>query len=140
MRGRWEELAVRTRIKRTADREDQGRYKSGGRRSDRHGHSPSMRAVSLSSGISLSSGRVWCNLMLAGVNHFNPAHTHASLLTASREDKVTISAVRRISNARGYELASIGTLLRNSAAGARSEFRHAQVRLLDSQSSQNAEE
>src|SRR5262245_57515924 len=41
--------------------------------------------------------------------------------------------VRRISKARVYKLASIGTLLRNSgAAGVRSEFHHAQVRLLDS--------
>src|SRR5262245_47921709 len=119
MRGRWEELAVRTRMKRAAHGEDQGRYKSGGRRSDRHGHSPPMRAVSLSSGISLSSGRVWCNLMLASVNHFNPAHTNASLLSASREDKVTTPDVRRISKARVYELASIGTLLRNSGTARR---------------------
>ena len=39
MRSRQEELALRTRIKRAADGECH-RYKSSGRRSDRHSHSP----------------------------------------------------------------------------------------------------
>ena len=40
-----------------ADGEDQGRHKSGGRQSDRHGHSPLMCAASRSSRTSLGSGR-----------------------------------------------------------------------------------
>src|SRR5262245_18403733 len=55
---------------------------------------PSMCAASRSSLISLSSGRAWCDRMVAAVNPpsrgaYEPAHMNASLLAASREDKVT---------------------------------------------------
>jgi len=44
---------------------------------------------------------------------------NASLLSASPADKVTTPDVRRVSKTRVYELASIGTLLRNSGTAGR---------------------
>src|SRR5262245_18413910 len=67
MRDRWEELTVWTCIKWAADREYQGRYKGGGRRSDRHGHSPIHARRTPCSVISLGGGGVWWDVTQAAV-------------------------------------------------------------------------
>src|SRR5262249_53136851 len=95
-----------------------------------------MRAASRSSGISLRRGKS----MVRPHGGRRQSAIPRSLLAGPYERKPSLRAkiksrtphVRRISKARVYKLASIGTLLRNSgAAGVRSEFHHAQVRLLD---------